>query len=113
MSSNLTPKQKAFANHYIETGSPPEAAMIAYDCSSRNVARVIAHRNLHKPKIQAYLSSQVADIVLADKSLKRLDEQMNATKLIKLGRHGVKEVPDWQARLKAADLFFKLIMNLT
>ena len=110
---NLTPKQRAFANAYIETGSPPEAAMIAYNCSNRNSARVIGHRNLHNPKIQEYLSSQVADTVLADMAIKQLTDQLKATKRIKLGRHGVMEVPDWQARLKAAELFFKLVMSLT
>jgi len=47
---NLTSKQRNFVQYYIETGgSGPEAAMRAYNCSSRNSARVIAHRNLHNP----------------------------------------------------------------
>ena len=107
--SNLTPKQRAFAHAYIETGSAPEAAMRVYDCSNRNSARVIAHRNLHNPKIQEYMSSQVADMVLAKKSIKRLDELMDARKLIKLGRHGVMEVPDNQARGNALELYCKLL----
>ena len=52
---NLTPKQRAFIQYYIETGgSGPEAAMRAYNCSSRNSARVIAHRR-HNPKIIAFI----------------------------------------------------------
>ena len=108
---NLTPKQRAFANAYIETGSPPEAAMIAYDCSNRNVARVIAHRNLHKPKIQAYLSSQVADKVLVDKGIKVLQESLDATKFIKLNKVST-QVPDHRVRLRAAEFCLKLVMNL-
>jgi len=52
MDAKLTPKQQAFVQHYIETGSAPEAAMRAYNCSSRNAARVMAHRNRRNPKIK-------------------------------------------------------------
>ena len=83
---NLTPKQRAFANAYIETGSAPEAAMRAYDCSNRNSARVMAHRNLNNAKVQAYLSFQVTDTVLVDKGIKALKDGLDATKFIKLGK---------------------------
>ncbi len=83
---NLTPKQRAFANHYIATGSAPEAALSAYNCSSRNSARVMAHRTLNNAKVQAYLSSQVADTVLIDKGIKVLQESLDATKFVKLGK---------------------------
>ncbi len=83
---NLTPKQRAFANAYIETGSAPEAAMRAYNCSNRNSARVMAYRNLNNAKVQAYLSSQVADKVLVDKGIKALKDGLDATKFIKLGK---------------------------
>ncbi len=82
----LTPKQRAFANAYIETGSAPEAAMRAYDCSNRNSARVMAHRNLNNAKIQAYLSFQVTDTVLVDKGIKALKDGLDATKFIKLNK---------------------------
>ncbi len=95
---NLTPKQRAFANAYIETGSAPEAAMRAYNCSSRNSARVIGHRTLNNAKVQAYLSSQVADKVLIDKGIKVLQESLYATKFIKLNKVTM-QVPDNQARL--------------
>ena len=109
---NLTPKQRAFANHYIETGSAPEAAMRAYDCSNRNSARVMAHRNLNNAKVQAYLSFQVTDTVLVDKGIKALKDGLDATKFIKLGKGKVMQVPDNQARLKAAMFYLKLVMNL-
>ncbi len=110
--SNLTPKQRAFANAYIETGSAPEAAISAYNCSSRNSARVMAHRTLNNAKVQAYLSSQVADTVLIDKGIKVLQESLHATKFIKLNKVTM-QVPDNQARLRAVELYFKLVMNLT
>ncbi len=56
LDSKLTSKQRNFVLYYIQNnGSAPKAAMRAYNCSSRNSARVIAHRNLHKPKIIAYI----------------------------------------------------------
>ena len=86
MHFHLTPKQRAFANAYIETGSAPEAAISAYNCSSRNSARVMAHRNLNNVKVQAYLSSQVTDKVLVDKGIKALKDGLDATKFIKLNK---------------------------
>ncbi len=109
--SNLTPKQRAFANAYIETGSAPEAAMRAYDCSNRNSARVMAHRNLNNAKVQAYLSSQVTDKVVVDKGIKVLQESLDATKFIKLNKV-IMQVPDNQARLRAVEFYIKLVMNL-
>jgi len=108
---NLTPKQRAFANHYIETGSAPEAALSAYDCSNRNSARVMAHRNLNNAKVQDYLSSQVTDKVLVDKGIKALQECLDATKFIKLNKVTM-QVPDNRARLRAVELYCKLVMNL-
>ncbi len=109
---NLTPKQRAFANAYIETGSAPEAALSAYSCSSRNSARVMAHRNLNNAKVQSYLSFQVTDTVLVDKGIKALKDGLDATKFIKLGKGKVMQVPDNQARLRAAMFYLKLVMNL-
>lgn len=108
---NLTPKQRAFANAYIETGSAPEAAMRAYDCSNRNSARVMAHRTLNNAKVQAYLSSQVADKELVDKSVRALKDGLDATKFIKLNKV-IMQVPDNMARLKAVEFYIKLVMNL-
>ncbi len=111
MHFNLTPKQRAFANHYIETGSAPEAAMRSYNCSNRNSARVMAHRNLNNAKVQAYLSSQVTDKVLVDKSVRALKDGLDATKFIKLNKV-IMQVPDNMARLKAVEFYIKLVMNL-
>ena len=48
---NLRPQQRACVDAYIETGgNAPEAALRAYNCSSRDSARVIACHNLKKPR---------------------------------------------------------------
>ena len=57
---NLTPRQWAFCEHYIELkGDGPEAAMRAYNCSDRVAARVTAHRNLNNPKVLAFLEQML------------------------------------------------------
>ena len=49
----LTPKQRHFVEAYIQTrGNAPEAALTAYNRSSRASARVIAHSNLHHPQVR-------------------------------------------------------------
>ena len=90
---DLTPKQRAFADAYIKTGSAPEAALSAYNCSNRNSARVMAHRTLHNAKVQAYLSFQVTDKVVVDKAIDTLFRQIHATKFMKVGNKVI-QVPD-------------------
>lgn len=54
----LTPKQKAFADYYIECGNASEAARRA-GYSERN-ANNIAAENLAKPNISAYIEERMA-----------------------------------------------------
>lgn len=54
----LTPKQKAFANYYIECGNATEAAKKAG--YSENTARQIATENLSKPSISDYIQERMA-----------------------------------------------------
>lgn len=53
----LTRKQRAFADSLLanpkDTGA--KAVLNSYDVTSKEVAKVIAHQNLQKPNIQAYL----------------------------------------------------------
>lgn len=59
-SVKLTPKQKAFADYYIETGNASEAARKAgYRESS---ARQIGTENLSKPSVSAYIAARMAEI---------------------------------------------------
>ena len=50
---NLTPKQKAFADYYIECGNSTEAARKAG--YSAKASRFIGSENLTKPNISAYI----------------------------------------------------------
>ena len=57
---SLTPKQKAFADYYIECGNATEAAKRAgYKDSS---ARQIGAENLSKPSISAYIAERQKQI---------------------------------------------------
>lgn len=65
----LTPKQKAFADNYIELGNATEAARKAG--YSEKTARVIGQENLLKPAISAYIAErlkQIEDSRIADVS---------------------------------------------
>lgn len=57
---NLTPKQKAFADAYIETGNASEAARRAG--YSEKTAKQMGSENLSKPVVSAYIKSRMADI---------------------------------------------------
>ena len=56
MDKKLTPKQKAFAVYYIETGNATEAAIRAG--YSKKTARVIGQENLTKPAIKQYIDKR-------------------------------------------------------
>lgn len=56
----LTPKQKAFADYYIQTGNASEAARKAG--YSEKTARDIGAENLAKPHISAYISQRMAEM---------------------------------------------------
>ncbi|SEU19688.1 terminase small subunit [Enterocloster clostridioformis] len=63
----LTLKQKAFADYYIECGNQTEAAKRAG--YSKRTARVIGQENLLKPAISAYIAErqkQIDDCRIAD-----------------------------------------------
>ncbi len=111
---NLTPKQRAFADAYIKTGSAPEAAMRAYDCSSRNSARVMGYKARHNPKVRAYLQDQVLTETLVNEGVESLREALKADKMI-TNKQGeiVSTWPDYGNRIKAATHLFKLIQELT
>ena len=54
---NLTPKQKAFADYYIECGNSTEAARKAG--YSAKASRFIGSENLTKPNISAYIAERM------------------------------------------------------
>ena len=110
MDGNLTPKQQSFVQYYVETGSAPEAAMRAYNCSSRNSARVMAHRNRHNPKIVAYIDRLWSEHNLLERSVRTLADGLKASRTIIIDRKTgeVNEVPDHETRLEAAVIALKL-----
>ena len=57
---NLTPKQKAFADYYIELGNATEAAIKAG--YNEKTARFIASENLTKPNIKKYIDERMKQI---------------------------------------------------
>ncbi|TGY43176.1 terminase small subunit [Clostridium perfringens] len=56
----LTPKQKAFAEYYIETGNATESAIKAG--YSKKTARVIGQENLLKPAIKFYIDEKMKEL---------------------------------------------------
>ena len=111
---DLTPKQKAFADAYIETGSAPEAALSAYNCSNRNSARVMGYKTRHNPKVRSYMQEQVLTETLVDEGVESLRKALRANKMITNRRGEVVDTwPDWGNRIKAATHLLKLIQELT
>lgn len=56
----LTPKQKAFADYYIECGKVTEAAVKAG--YSKKTAAKIGSENLKKPDVSAYIAQRQSQI---------------------------------------------------
>ncbi|HHT7186897.1 TPA: terminase small subunit [Bacillus cereus] len=77
--AKLTPKQKAFADYYIELGNATEAAKRAG--YSKKTARFIGKENLSKPYIREYIDKIMAEkeknmIASQDEILKYLTRVM-------------------------------------
>lgn len=58
MSRKITPKQKDFADKYLETGNGSLAVKESYDVTTDESARAIASQNLTKPNVVEYLQSK-------------------------------------------------------
>ena len=67
---NLTLKQKAFVDYYIELGNATEAAIKAG--YSKKTARVIGQENLTKPAIKEYVDQRV--LKLEDERIAKAQE---------------------------------------
>lgn len=59
--SNLTPKQKAFADYYIETGNATESYKKAGYKNYKSVG-VEANKTLNNPKIKAYIEERLKEL---------------------------------------------------
>lgn len=62
MATNLTKKEKDFADAYLETGNGTQSALKSYDTESAKVASVIASENLAKPRIIEYLQENAEPV---------------------------------------------------
>ena len=80
----MTPKQKKFADEYLETGNGVESALKVYDTEDYSTAGVIAHENLKKPKIQEYLSSKAERA--AEVIFELLEKAQNETVRLNAGK---------------------------
>lgn len=101
----LTPKQKAFADYYIETGNAAEAARKAG--YSEKSARVVGAENLTKPNISEYITSRMKPV--EEKRIATADEVMQFFSDVMNGR--IKDQFGLDAslsdRLKAGDSLMK------
>ena len=115
--TELTIKQKRFADYYIELGNATEAAIRAG--YSKRTAKVIASDNLKKPIIKDYIAGIMAQkdaeqIAKQDEVLKFLTDVMrgNVVEKVPLGlgmgeQTLVKKDLDGKDRIKAAELLGK------
>ena len=101
----LTPKQKAFADYYIECGNASEAARRAG--YSQKTAEKIGSENLQKPEISAYIQERMAQqdasrVASADEVLRFYSSVMRGQEKDAFGLD-----PSLADRLKAADSLMK------
>ena len=101
----LTPKQKAFANYYIECGNASEAARKAG--YSPKTAGAIGEENLKKPEISAYIDERMTKqdatlVASADEVLRFYSSVMRGQEKDAFGLD-----PSLSDRLKAADSLMK------
>lgn len=103
MDKKLTPKQKAFADYYIETGNATEAARRA----GYKKPNVQGSQNLEKLSIKSYIEERVK--VLDEKRIAKGEEVLQY--LTKVMRGEEKDQfgldPSLQDRTKAAELLGK------
>ena len=104
----LTHKQLVFVSVYAETGDRTRAANVAYDCANDDVARVMAHRQLHNPKVLNYLEKLLEPQTLYNMVLNTYRDGMRATKTKKVNGRLTK-VPDYRTRKRSAKLLLPLI----
>lgn len=105
MNSKLTPKQKAFADYYIETGNATEAARRA-GYKGKNLNR-IASENLSKVDIKQYIDQRLAKI--EDKRIAKGEEVLQYLTKVMRGEEKDQFGLDasLQDRTKAAELLGK------
>lgn len=111
MSNKLTPKQKAFADYYIECGNGAEAARRAG--YSEKTADRIANENLRKPEVTAYIAERMKPT--EEKRIATGDEVMEFFTQVMKGE--IKDAfdlpPSLQDRLNAAKELAKRTVDVS
>ncbi len=107
MDKKLTPKQKAFADYYIETGNATEAYIKAYNCKNATTARTNGNKNLQKPTISQYIQERMkivdeTRIAKGEEVLQYLTKVMRGEEKDQFGLEA-----SLQDRTKAAELLGK------
>ena len=88
--SNLTVKQRKFADEYIKTGNATQAAIKAG--YKEKTARFIGAENLTKPNVKAYIDAQMRKI--EDAKIMKADEALQGITAIARGTLISKELAD-------------------
>ena len=96
-----TPKQRRFILAYVSNGgNATQAALIAYNTTDYLTAKSIGCENLTKPYIRREIEKLMGNVKLTiEDAIQTIKEALEAK-----GNKG----PDWNARLKAADMTLKL-----
>lgn len=88
-SNGLTPKQFLFCEYYIQTLNGVLSAKLAGYKGNYSVHGVVAHDNLKKPKIKAYLAGRYKEVAMGtDEVLMRLAEIARAVPTDFIGDYG-------------------------
>ena len=104
MKDELTIKQKAFADYYIETGNATEAAERAG--YSSKTARQIATENLAKPNIIEYIQSRLS--IVENSRIASGDEVMQFFTSVMRGEHNA----NTRERMEAAKELAKRTVDI-
>lgn len=102
---DLTPKQRAFADYYIELGNATEAYKKAGYKNYKSAA-VEANKTLNNPKIKAYISERMNKI--EDGRIAKADEVLKYLTTVMRGEHTeevivVESVGDFMSEARVID----------
>lgn len=109
----LTLKQKKFITEVAKGKSGTQAALIAYDTTSVDVAKNIASETLRKPNVQEALAVAFEKHgITLDKAIKPIADGLVADKvhIVGNGEQAMAEIaPDHSIRLKASGMALRLM----
>ena len=102
----LKPKDKEFADKYLENNNATQSAKETFDIKDRNYAGVKGHRMIKKDNIRAYLEDTAVEAVsrieVISKTAKNESVKLNANKDL-ADRGGLKPVEKQDINLTIVD----------